>query len=148
MWSGLKCTPPSLSLLPRWTLPSRPPPLGSGRPTLADIHDDKWQPLRTELQVKPHEGFAQGYIGHRDAHGVFDNEGKPRTLQLAVPPAWMTDQELPCHGRISDYFDTRGKSSAQLASLCAGCPVVEQCLQFALDMEGNAAANLRYGVYG
>lgn len=44
------------------------------------------------------------------------------------------------------YFDERSSGAALAA--CRYCPVREQCLAWALELEGALAASHRYGVYG
>ena len=117
----------------------------------SDFHSDKWTPLPTHLQVPLHDSYAPEGI-HLRGEGrdfrLFDNDGS--LASLPSPPSWMTEQELPCHGKPEQWFRVpKGKSAhRRAAELCAGCPVVETCLSFALEMEGNAAANHRYGIYG
>ena len=117
----------------------------------SDFHSDKWTPLPTHLQVPLHDSYAPDAIhlrGDARDYRVFDNDGP--LARLPQPPSWMTEQDLPCHGNVDRWFAVpRGRSAnRRAAELCSGCPVIDKCLSFALEREGNAAANHRYGIYG
>lgn len=60
-----------------------------------------------------------------------------------------------CNGRDLSEFIPEGKLgiAAQRAhkkavQFCGPCPVKRECLRFALDAEGNAPADSRFGVFG
>lgn len=58
--------------------------------------------------------------------------------------AWQ--ERAHCVGSGVDFFDKTNKAPA--LSLCAVCPVKRECLQLALDGEGDAPARRRYGIFG
>lgn len=71
----------------------------------------------------------------------------PRTLQLAVPGAWT--KQAKCIGDFSRFTDMeRMLKDGKAAELCAGCPVIEQCLSAAMREEHGLTAGNRYGVRG
>lgn len=56
-------------------------------------------------------------------------------------PAWMDNAS--CRGMDPElFFPERGESTALAREVCAGCPVVTQCLHFALDISA------KQGVWG
>lgn len=78
------------------------------------------------------------------------SETPRHSLLLAEPPDW-TNQPLPCHGRWDEYDDPdegRPIKDAQAALLCAGCPMIEQCLSDAMDAEAGVDSRHRNGVRG
>lgn len=115
----------------------------------SDFHSGRLEAVPTRLQVKPHDGFTPEAIHPRQDRGLFESDGA-RTPILAQPPAWMTEQELPCHTNPGKWFERpRGRGATRKAAeLCAGCPVLETCLEFALKMEGKSAPEHRFGVWG
>lgn len=73
------------------------------------------------------------------------SEGE-RTLQLATPPGWTA--EAKCLGRYDGKWDRDYLKEKECRALCAGCPVLSQCLTKALEDEGDVVARNRYGVFG
>lgn len=77
-----------------------------------------------------------------------------RTMTLAKPPSWMANAK-PCddaefaRGKERDKkYDRDRMSESKATALCAGCPIMEQCLEMALKAEGDVTARNRYGVWG
>lgn len=104
---------------------------------------------RTEHQVSPHEGFASGLVWTRGEDAP--RASAPATLLLAVPPDWAQVDGKPCTERVPrhnepDPYDTSDPEKA--AALCAGCPVRPECLEAALEEEGDLAARSRWLVRG
>lgn len=88
---------------------------------------------RTEAQLRPFEGFAQSEIvPHNGVHLVSEGE---RHLRLAKPYPWSYNDDINCLG---DYVNTDTTNRAEAAALCAGCPVLSQCLESAMEEEVNA----------
>lgn len=62
-------------------------------------------------------------------------------MSLALErPAWQA--EGACHGRIEVMFLAPGESSTPAKALCAVCPVIEQCLNYALEHPEWTAAGI------
>lgn len=65
---------------------------------------------------------------------------------------WTLD--AACNGIPTEMFyleksvSSNSTEARMVLKLCAGCPVRQQCLDTAMQMEGNAAANHRYGIWG
>ena len=59
-----------------------------------------------------------------------DPNNPPATLPAA--PAWMT--KALCAGKWKQY-DRRDVSETDAARMCAGCPVMDRCLQLAKEVE-------------
>lgn len=60
---------------------------------------------------------------------------------LHLQPAWMA--EGACRGRPDvSFFPELGEETAPAKAVCAGCPVREACLAFALD------ERIGHGVWG
>jgi len=108
--------------------------------------------VRTEAQVRPHDGFKQTALQvflpvRRETAGE-------RTPILAKPPAWTEVGEMPClptaKGRLArahmDKWDTASELDA--AALCAGCPVQVNCLAAAIEEERGLGGSNRYLVRG
>lgn len=56
-------------------------------------------------------------------------------------PLWQ--QDSACHGMDPDiFFPERGSSTKEAKSICATCPVADQCLDYAL-MNGE-----KFGIWG
>ena len=65
---------------------SRGPSLAGGKGTLHEF-----SALRTEVQVRPHEGFTQAAV----AVGIsLTPTSAKRTLRLAAPPSWHRTARL------------------------------------------------------
>ena len=45
-------------------------------------------------------------------------------------PAWFAQAQ--CRGNTSDFFVDKGQSVAPAKAICAGCPVVDECLSHAI----------------
>lgn len=68
--------------------------------------------------------------------------GRPRlTLVLPTPPEWVTD--AVCAQTDPDaWFPDKGGSTASAKRICAGCPVRERCLAYAMERRE------RFGIWG
>ncbi len=88
---------------------------------------------RTEAQMRPFEGFAPDEIVPRN--GVHLVSEGARHLRLAKPYAWTWRDDLNCLG---NYTTTDTTNRVEAAELCAGCPVLSECLESAMDEEVNA----------
>lgn len=60
-----------------------------------------------------------------------------------------------CQGAGTDrFFPTGAGTASRIAyrkvsrTICADCPVAQQCLELAMATEGGAAAGARYGLFG
>lgn len=110
--------------------------------------------VRTENQVRPHDGFKPEAVMVNYLMRM-ESDNAERTLQLARPPAWTETPGLPCTPTVTGYdmrrkfmdkWDTGSEVEAQ--ALCAGCPVIEQCLAAAIVEEHGLSATNRYLVRG
>ena len=104
---------------------------------------------RTEHQLASHESFAPEHIGGRADLAV--SSAPLPTMRLAVPPPWTHRDDLPCTQRVpkgnaKDPYDTNDKRAAK--KLCAGCPVIQACLDDALREEEGLGPRSRYLVRG
>lgn len=109
---------------------------------------------RTEVQIRPHDGFKPEAIVVRDVGLV---SAASRTMQLARPPGF-TEADLPClpHPDIArhknmarahmDQWDTANEAKAK--ELCGECPVRDECLADAMEFEGEYDGRNRYLVRG
>ncbi len=88
---------------------------------------------RTEVQLRPFEGFAPDEIVPRNGVHLL-SEGE-RHLRLAKPYAWTWRDDINCLG---DYVNTDTTNRVEAAALCAGCPVLSECLESAMEEEANA----------
>lgn len=80
----------------------------------------------------------------RGAAPVMKTDGE-RTMRLAMPQSWT--KEAKCLGS-SGWDETHGMKAGNAAALCAGCPVIEQCLAAAMTEERGLSAGNRYTVRG
>jgi hypothetical protein len=104
---------------------------------------------RTEHQIAPFGGFKPEEVTPRSPMNPSSADGY--TLRLAEPPKWTHRDDLPCtqlvpKGNARDPFDTN--NSAKAKALCAGCPVLEACLEDALVQEGDLVGRSRWLVRG
>jgi hypothetical protein len=97
--------------------------LGAGQIRVMSHH-------RTEVQLRPFEGFTQDEISPRSPFSLTSEGG--RSLQLAKPYPWTDRDDLNCIGQY-DRIDTGDRGEAK--ALCAGCPVITECLDSALEEE-------------
>jgi len=67
---------------------------------------------------------------------------------MTVPATdWMDQAACAGHRRAPTlWVSPRASDRAQARRICAGCPVREECLQYALDCEGSIA--WAWGIYG
>lgn len=66
------------------------------------------------------------------------NESAPLLLDL---PEWM-DEGICNQTDPDEFFPDKGGSSAMAKRICRGCPVMAQCLDYAVDR------NERFGIWG
>lgn len=59
-----------------------------------------------------------------------------------LPPAEITDQARCAQADPEEFFPNKGESTKTAKLICGMCPVVEQCLDFAVT------TNQRHGVWG
>lgn len=103
--------------------------LGAGQIRVMNHH-------RTEAQLRPFEGFSQGEVLPRNGvHLVSEGE---RHLQLAKPYAWTYNDDINCLG---EYEATETTDRAEARKLCAGCPVLSECLESAMEEEVDKDGN-------
>lgn len=74
--------------------------------------------------------------------------GSTFSERMALAPCRDTDPDLSFPAK-SDGGEGRAKQYARAKAVCATCPlwIQQECLELALKTEGNAAADLRYGVF-
>lgn len=80
--------------------------------------------------------------------GVTSYRGTTFSERMALAPCRDTDPDLSYPSK-GDNGEGRAKQYARAKAVCATCPVQikRECLDLALETEGNAAADLRYGVF-
>jgi WhiB family transcriptional regulator, redox-sensing transcriptional regulator len=67
--------------------------------------------------------------------------GLARLLDALAGPAWMAD--AACRGSSANvFFPERGESADRAKAICAACPVLSGCLDYAVDI------NQRQGIWG
>lgn len=74
--------------------------------------------------------------------------GPGRMLTLAKPPSWSA--KAKCLGN-SEPYDAQvplPSGDERARDLCAGCPVIAECLNDAMETEGSLNARNRYGIRG
>lgn len=87
------------------------------------------------------------------------SEGSGRELTFATPPTWTDVDnawEVPCMGEWPNFLGRQHESpwdrdhmkDKEAAELCAGCPILETCLEQAMEEERGVIARHRYGIRG
>jgi WhiB family transcriptional regulator, redox-sensing transcriptional regulator len=75
-----------------------------------------------------------------------------RTLQILVDAASLRWQDEAACGEIGYelFFPGRGQEqdAAKAKAVCAGCPVISPCLEYALEQEARPDTIGRHGVFG
>lgn len=139
--------------------------IGSG--DLTSHHLGEVGAVRTEAQVRPHDGFAPEAIMPKEMNLVSSGE---RTKRLARPPAWMPPSGAPCvpldklGPKTAGALQYLGRKEWEVhweipsgdqryadehaAEKCAGCPAREACLEAALEEEGDLAPGGRFLIRG
>jgi hypothetical protein len=116
---------------------------------------DTFTVVRTDNQLRPHESFAPAGQILRQHRAVSDDGRGDR--QLAKPPGWTSDDDLPCSIPRHDWLDmhdtARGRhwdtpDVDKAALLCNGCPVLDRCLTDAMAEEKGKGKFERYLVRG
>lgn len=72
----------------------------------------------------------------------------PALTAPILTPAW-TDDALCAqtgYGAADEWYPERGESYTAALKLCQGCPVRQECLEFAMTNE--ASDYHRHGIYG
>jgi WhiB family redox-sensing transcriptional regulator len=74
-------------------------------------------------------------------------------MTVTVTRAAQWQEQALCCGIGSEAFFPASEVGAtaayrQAARVCRRCPVVQECLQFALEQEADSPAKCRAGVYG
>lgn len=73
------------------------------------------------------------------------------STKLLKPPEWTEDAVCASVDPVI-FFPRKGGSAQRATSICASCPVVDTCLEWALEYEAgvHAGANhfASFGVYG
>jgi WhiB family redox-sensing transcriptional regulator len=61
---------------------------------------------------------------------------------------WMV--AAACRGEDPGLFvpDTPNAQTARAVAVCDGCPVREECLEYAMKLEGHRELTHRFGVFG
>lgn len=63
------------------------------------------------------------------------------------PSDWQDD--AACKGMDTDiFFDVHKTATERAIEICLVCPVIEQCLSYAMRTEKGAHAVYRYGIFG
>ena len=115
---------------------------------------------RTEHQLRPHESFKPEALRRRDIHLV--PEDAPRTPKMAKPPAWSETPGMPCvplddlgPGEWDLHWDPmqwrkvpERITTERAKALCAGCPVIRECLEAAMTEERGLSHHSRFLVRG
>lgn len=117
-----------------------------GAGTGGNIETNRWDFRRTELQVRPHQGFATEEVAPHSER-AFVSSG-PATPLLAKPQAWAQDGKQACALRWELFDEPRGAEIEEAKAECASCLVREDCLEDALAEEGTLTAKARYTIRG
>jgi len=67
---------------------------------------------------------------------------EPVYLEQDLAPSWQQFAACVHHAGRVDFFPARGESTRDAKAVCAGCPVREECLEFALRLK------VAHGVWG
>jgi WhiB family transcriptional regulator, redox-sensing transcriptional regulator len=68
------------------------------------------------------------------------------SLELDVP-RWYRDARC-ADADPEAFFPPKGGTGAEALAICGTCPVVELCLAYALELEGDSHDRTRAGVWG
>lgn len=63
------------------------------------------------------------------------------TIELDLPPEWVTGA-VCAQTDPDEFFPNKGGTTRYAKAVCRGCPVREECLQYALDNHE------RFGIWG
>lgn len=122
------------------------------------MHDVGSMPeaVHTENQVRPHEGFRSDVVRPR-ANRAWRTEGSGAPV-LAKPAHWTEGVTLPCvptpemtpkEARYHmDLWDPIRQDDTEAALLCRGCPRALECLEEALEEEGQVGHHYRHMIRG
>ena len=88
--------------------------------------------IRTEAQVRTHEGFAPTYRTHKQGLSLRSANEKHEWL-FAEPPEWT--ELSSCLGMYPVFDDPDAEDRAYCKRVCADCPVFEECKADALEAE-------------
>src|SRR5690606_24503584 len=100
-------------------------------------HDRRPPPRRTSSRR-----VGRGRLRPTDRAGTGRDGGRRMDLNLELDyQAWMDDAVCAQVG-AGPFFPERGESARAAKRICAGCPVLDQCRQYALDN------NILEGVWG
>jgi WhiB family redox-sensing transcriptional regulator len=97
------------------------------------------------MRTRPNRGVANREVANGDpANGNVPNrDGTDRLLmEQDVAPTWQQFAACVHHAGRVDFFPARGESTRDAKAVCAGCPVREECLEFALRLK------VAHGVWG
>jgi WhiB family redox-sensing transcriptional regulator len=91
-------------------------------------------------------------VQHHTEHAVTGDRAHRRldVDTIPQPPDWTIDARCADIGPDLFFPDTKGQNAADAKQICRGCPVVDDCLEYALYLEsGDDLSNRgRYGIYG
>lgn len=78
---------------------------------------------------------------------VSPNQSLLDLLDLLSPPAWHDN--AACQSADPDmFFPDKGVPTSYAAAICDTCPVRSECLDYAMELEGDLNRRLREGVWG
>ena len=61
---------------------------------------------------------------------------------LMSVPSWYKDALCKGHPNQDDFFPDRGSSTVVAKAICKKCPVIEECLEYAVERKE------RFGIWG
>lgn len=64
------------------------------------------------------------------------------------PQPWMEDAECAGYNPEHWFPEVGGPVNTAAKAICRRCPVATKCLDYALDIEGDASQWGRHGIYG
>lgn len=99
-------------------------------------------PLRARRE--PPDGITRPHYGNGLCSTCYTRKRRNDTPTMTIPGPWM--DEAKCNADTAEmFFPEKGDPKSlggEAKAICAGCPVIEQCLEWALE------TNERYGVWG
>jgi len=56
--------------------------------------------------------------------------------------------ETPCQSAPEEWYPDRGDEAMAARTLCRHCPVIRECLEYALKLERGRKRQHRHGIWG
>ena len=111
------------------------------RPTPTVVPRRRRARARTPLTYAERRRDAAETAAYRGEDPAELAAGADFVAELLRPPAWHADARCRKWKHLS-WYPERGQPVDELKAVCAGCPVREPCLEWALD------AGEKFGIWG